>query len=334
VCESRVREGGIGQTFASNRGHKTLEASAVVGVFAVVVTKHLLGDVSVQVERLDRDVSTTEGALQETPEVLDTVCVDVTVDVLVYVVDYFLFVGRGQEFVGRKFIGDDMRSSFDVRGDNGVKVRFLASVYNLRLDATTALQHTHYNRLVALPLILPTVLQAALVHVLDLATNEGFVALDRATRKLRRRVRHSHANTVQQEPSRLLCDTQSAVNLVRANAVLAVGQHPHCRHPLIQTDRAIFHNRADFEGELLFATLAVPHFASLDKGVLVGSTTRASHFASSPAQVLRVVEATVCVGEEDDGLLKCMRRFHSSNLVQIVLCVKYIITDKSFQNLA
>ncbi len=41
-----------------------------------------------------------------------------------------------------------------------------------------------------------------------------------------------------------------AGNLVTADTVLAVGDHPHCGQPLVQTDRRIFHDGADLDGEL------------------------------------------------------------------------------------
>ena len=44
--------------------------------------------------------------------------------------------------------------------------------------------------------------------------------------------------------------------------------------------------------------------------MLVRTTTRAEHDAVGPAQTLGVLKAAVTVGEVDNRLLQCERRFH------------------------
>ena len=51
------------------------------------------------------------------------------------------------------------------------------------------------------------------------------------------------------------------MQFVTAHAVLTVGNHPHGREPLAQRDRAVFHDRADFDCELtavFVARVALP----------------------------------------------------------------------------
>ena len=54
---------------------------------------------------------------------------------------------------------------------------------------------------------------------------------------------HCQSESVKHEPSRLLSDPHCAVNLPRANAILAVSQHPHGREPLLQGYWRILENR-------------------------------------------------------------------------------------------
>jgi hypothetical protein len=56
------------------------EAPTVI-VLALVVAKRLLVQIAEQVERLDADVGSFQAALQQRPEILDSVRVDVAVDV-------------------------------------------------------------------------------------------------------------------------------------------------------------------------------------------------------------------------------------------------------------
>lgn len=75
-----------GEAPPGNHLHDGVEAGEVVGL-AVVEGEHPLVDVAEQVERLDGDVGTVQAALEEGPEVLDAVRVDLAIDVDGGVVD-------------------------------------------------------------------------------------------------------------------------------------------------------------------------------------------------------------------------------------------------------
>lgn len=64
-------------------------------------------------------------------------------------------------------------------------------------------------------------------------------------------------------PCRLLRDAQVSRYLARANAVLAVRDHPHSHHPLIKAQRGILENGSDLDSELRSRMFAVALPAAL-----------------------------------------------------------------------
>ncbi len=71
----------------------------------------------------------------------------------------------------------------------------------------------------------------------------------------------SGADAMAHEPSGLLSDAKSPVDLVAGNAVLGVHNQPDSRKPLVQSKRGVFKNRAHLGRELLLAGSAVPQAA-------------------------------------------------------------------------
>jgi len=63
---------------------------------------------------------------------------------------------------------------------------------------------------------------------------------------------------MEHEPCGLLSDSERPVNLIGANAVLAVDQHPESAKPLVERERAILENRSDLNRELASARFALP----------------------------------------------------------------------------
>ena len=114
--------------------------------------------------------------------------------------------------------------------------------------------------------------------------------------------------------------------IIAGNPILAIGHHPEGSHPLIESDGRILEDRTYLERELLLAGIAIPNLASLDEGMLLPTTPRASDYPIGPAKVEGILESAVFVGEENYRLLQCFRAFHDSNLRPNSLCVKCIIT--------
>lgn len=91
-------------------------------------------------------------------------------------------------------------------------------------------------------------------------------------------------DAVIEEPRTLLCDPERAVNLVAADTILAVHDQPHGHHPLVETDRRVFHDRASLRGELtrIMLRAALPTVVLREKDDLVTSATWA-RYAFRPA---------------------------------------------------
>lgn len=106
------------------------------------------------------------------------------------------------------------------------------------------------------------------------------------------------------EPRGFLRHVKRAMNLIRANTVFAVGDHPDRGEPLIEADRRILKDRSDLGAELLFRVLrlAFPQPPRLEEGHFLASTRRALH-ALRPSDADHEIEAGIRVGEVADRIL-------------------------------
>lgn len=130
------------------------------------------------------------------------------------------------------------------------------------------------------------------------------------------------------EPSGFLSDANSAVKLVRANAVLAVGEHPDRHKPVLERQGRVLENRPDANRELLLAAFALPQLARGDERVFRRLAEGAKD-GIGPAQFNGKAEGVVLIGKELDSLLEGFRELrlvHASNLGPRLGCVTYIIT--------
>ena len=121
----------IGQPFADDLTDTDIE-SLRIGHLAVVEPKRLLIDIAKQVEWLDTDVGSVQLPLNERPEVLHAVSVDVAIRVLDRVIDNLMFEAILQAIVGPQFISEDRSARFDMLVDVALKFLLAASVYDHR----------------------------------------------------------------------------------------------------------------------------------------------------------------------------------------------------------
>jgi hypothetical protein len=107
------------------------------------------------------------------------------------------------------------------------------------------------------------------------------------------------------KPGTLLCDPECPVHLIAADAVLAIRNHPNCREPLAQVDRAILKNRSDLGRELAARMLlfAFPHAPCRDEPSISPPARGAMH-AARPAERDHRSQRNVRVGEIPDGFDK------------------------------
>jgi hypothetical protein len=133
---------------------------------------------------------------------------------------------------------------------------------------------------------------------------------------------------VEHEPRGFLGHAKRAVQLVGANPVLAIGEHPQRRKPLVETERRILEDRSDFDGELLAAGAALPDPTRRQKHRGNGAAVY-THGAVRPAKLGDERKRAVRVREVDNRLgqgLRCRSSFvHGLNLRSGLGCVKYVI---------
>ena len=132
------------------------------------------------------------------------------------------------------------------------------------------------------------------------------------------------------KPCRLLRDLQGAADLPRANAVLAIGDKPHSREPLIQAERRVLKDSPRLDGELaaLVALVALPAVVLLLKGYIVTAATRTGD-AIRPATGNNVFTAINRIREVNDCVLKGCR-LHESSMTLFDGVVKYILAPMRF----
>src|SRR6476469_4844684 len=133
-------------------------------------------------EGLDRNVRATKTALQQTPEVLQAVRVDLAIDVLFGVVDYVMNIFPLEPEVRFQFVRVHTRSLFDVLlnvGNNSNESRIFD---DLGPDMSITLQDALDANLAdcAAALASQFLDLGRFVHVPRFAANEGLVNLDLA----------------------------------------------------------------------------------------------------------------------------------------------------------
>ena len=264
-------------------------------------------------KRFYRYVGSTDPALEQAPEVFDSVGMHAAFDVSLSVVDHVMHVGVltvRQVLVLDGFVGVDGRAVFNLFGD----VRHQAIAFGIGNDfgphfAASAIQDAHDHGFAKSSAAFVVDDFLVLVHVPQFSADESFVYFDFVLRSAPEFVKAANlqgeTNAVHHEPSGLLSDADGAVNFVAAHAVFAIGNHPHGYEPFVQRDRRIFEDGIDLDGELPFGVLrfALPDSASGKKANFLGAATRTEH-AVTEATSYEEIQAVVGIGEVDDCGLK------------------------------
>jgi hypothetical protein len=104
---------------------------------------------------------------------------------------------------------------------------------------------------------------------------------------------------MQHEPCRLLGHADGVSDLVRANAVLAVGERPDRDQPLFESDWRVLEDGSDLRRELAFGVnaLALPLGLVFEEHNVIPATGRALHHAIRPALRNHVSDAVLWVSE-------------------------------------
>ena len=204
-------------------------------------------------EGFDADVGSFQAALQKGPEILDPVGVHVAANVLFGVVHELVNVIFLEASVGRQFIGEDFGTRLDVRAHFLLERAALAVRYVLHAHLSgLAIQQPITNSFPAPPV--PVIFSAFLSLCMKRASPPIMVSSASTGPVppifLEAAALHSLTNPMEHEPRGLLSDFQIARDFVTADPVLAIDYQPHGDQPLVERERAVLENRADFNREL------------------------------------------------------------------------------------
>jgi len=251
---------------------------------------------------------------------------DATVHVLNRMVNNLMRVVTGKAVIGKQRVSVESRARFDVLLNFGLQCMTLPVRNNHRAHSTAPLQHSHDGYLVFSASTSDAPFPLGNMHVAGLATDESLIGFHFAAEfSADKAIMKSFTDAVHHKPRRLLSYPKGPRNLARTNAVLAIANHPERAHPLVDPKRRILKYCADFKRELLFASLAEPDTARLNKRVFFRSTARAGNNTVRPTKIKRVLETTLWVAEVNNCFLKCLGRVHDLIIALLGLCVKYII---------
>jgi hypothetical protein len=326
----------VGQSLAGDLANSEVEALGI-GHLAIVEAKRLFIAVGLQVKRLDAHVRALQRSLEQAPEVLKTIRVDRAANVFFRVVDELVSIAVNIDvLVGLQSVAIDRRSLLDILVDVGTDIELASKGEHLHagLLCVAFQKSTHdgfADRAATQAAIRLQFRLLALVHVFYLATDESFIGLDFARQLSGLLTLLRKPDPVKHEPSRLLSDTQCASDFTTANPVLTVQNHPRCGKPFFQTNRGVFHDRADLDGKL---SLRVPITALPPRLILeetnIGTPAGRANYAVFPLGATgdQIVKTVRRISEVKYRFLKSLRfvsGFHTLILPRIAGLVNDII---------
>lgn len=310
----------VGQALASDTAEH-LSEPLCIGRFPLIVAEGLLIKVPKQMERFDAHIRAFDGSLQKTPEVFQSIRVNVAVDVRFRMVDYLMCVFV-QIIVGFQRVGVEFRTWCNVLANLFVKVMLSAraNYRSVHLPGFTVKQ-TEYNRLAhgsaSVNLFTPFVG----VHEASRAADETFIGLNCARHFVDGPSVHCMANPLEHKPCSGLGNLQVAGDLIRTNTVLAVRQKPHRTKPFVKTDRGVLEDGSDLNRKLLLTIQAFPHEPRFEKRKPFGLATRTRRTRRTPLGPSYHTKADFGVRKRTDcfhqaaGIIG-LNRFHDSTISQ------------------
>lgn len=301
----------LGQPTVGDRRYNFHESPQIVRL-PLVVPEGLFVEVAEEVKRLTRDIRPLDGPLQQGPEVLHPVRPHLPPDVLFGIMtDRLMDILGRQPYVAGIRVRVDPAPLADGILDLRLK-RFLLRVRDDRCNDLTgialaaAFQHSHDNSFPDSSPSLDDRFPLRLVHVPGLPSDIRLIGFYRPAELRERPALHRQPDTMQQEPCALLCDTEGAMDLIRRDAVLRIGNQPHCREPRRKRKRAIFHDRTSLQRETLLASFASPETLCCIEPMIASPALRAC-YPVLPTESFYILETGIWIREIDNGFLKSSR---------------------------
>lgn len=308
MCADEFR---IAKALPDDSSNRSAKANTVIRGLPVVVSKRLLIEITEQMERFNAHIRSLQPPLQQRPEVLHRVRMNVVTHIFNRVIDDLMLEILRQPLVRAQFIAEDRSASFDVIPDDLLKLLLLARIHCECSDFAIALNDAEGNRLILAASSSNFLLAFLGVHVASLAADKRFINFNAATiapdlpgaLTLK-----GKPDSMQHEPRGLLSDTERPGHFVGRNAVLAVGDHPHGAEPLIEADRGILEDSPDLNRELALGmmTAALPAILILQERYLLASAPGADN-AVRPAALNEELQAIIRIREVNNRFLECLR---------------------------
>src|SRR5882672_812334 len=302
----------VGQPLADDAPKRLDEAPAVaVRIAPLVVAEHLLVNVPMQVERVHGNVGAAQPALQETPEILQSVGVDVAFDVALGLVDDAVDVAVAHRPIRAEHVGNHLAAGLDSLADDRGQMLRARGRDDLGVDlALSAVENPGHDSLGDIPLILASAagqLRALVgVQVPGMRADERLVSLDSAGELHKAPDLQGQPQPVEHKPRGFLSNSQRPMDFVGADPVLVVDEHPERRKPLLQPERRILEDRTDLDGELLpgVLSMALPAPVGRQERHSVAPTGRAQDAPVRPALLDHEGQAGFRIREVEDGFLE------------------------------
>lgn len=168
-------ENAIGEPLARGCGQYVTKSGRVVD-FPLIVSEHLLVDVAVEMNRGDGNVSALQRPLEQAPEILQAIGVDLTDDVFVNVVDAGVEVVQGQTAIGGGGVCVNAGIELHVAANRCLEGVVVRIGDHLGAKFAAALQQALNNRLADWAASFNRVGPLGLMHILGLTANERLVA--------------------------------------------------------------------------------------------------------------------------------------------------------------
>ena len=288
----------------------------------IVVAENLFINVAEQMERFDANVGSFESTLEQAPEVLKAIGVNLSIDVPNGMVNNLVLESFVIESLIRHEIVCINRTALLHSGEHfGLQVLFApplndGGAYFFGL----AVKNADNRNFPADSVASDETATANRIHEAGSAANEGFVYFDfmAPTAKFHQRLSlHGKSDAMEHEPCRLLSDAEIAPQFVGANPILAVSNHPDGDKPFVQRDRRILKDSPDLHAELPMVVdcLALP-FVLICKEYNVLTPTSGAFDAIGPPNRDHVSEAVSRFSEELNCVLKCFGCLHDVNRLQ------------------
>ena len=232
-------------------------------------------DVAAQMLGAGVVIDAMQAAFQDCPDALDAVRSHASAAVLASaVVDGFVVEEQADKAAVRLgFVGVQGRTGFDVGMDGRVDVRGVGGFDGLRNRATAALAHSHDGDLANRAPAHVELLRLVLIRFLP--ADVGFVNLDDAVEN-RWIVAAGFAESLEDEPGRLLRDTDLLRQLEAADALPAGHKQVHGVKPLVQLDVAALEDGPGANGEVLFTLVAAVVAAPTSRDAVAQAADRAA----------------------------------------------------------